>query len=413
LAAVRRLAETGIPLDCYERNDDVGGNWYFGKPGSGVYASTHLISSKRLTEFADFPMPEEFPDYPHHSQAWDYLCSYARRFRLYEQITFNTSVNRVEPRGDGWQVTLSTGERREYAGVVIANGHNWQPRLPALPGRFDGQVLHSSQYKTPDALAGKRVLVVGAGNSGCDIAVEAAQHAAVTFHSVRRGYHYLPKFVAGRPVDEYGELMLRLRVPLWLRRLVTRYIARLTVGPPQRFGLPKPDHRFWESHPIVNSQLLYYVGHGRIRVKPNVSELRGDRVVFADGTAEPIDVIVFATGFEISFPFIDRQHLNWRDGRPDLHLNIFHPEHPRLLFAGLIQPDSGQWGLVDVQAQLIARYLAALDHKYASAARLRARLARDHRKQPPIRYLASPRHLLEVEHYSYRGTLHRHLAMMG
>jgi cation diffusion facilitator CzcD-associated flavoprotein CzcO len=412
LAVVKRLAEAGIPFDCFERSDDVGGNWYYGKPGSSVYASTHLISSKRLTEFVDFPMPDEFPAYPHHSQAWEYLRSYARNFGLYERITFSVGVERAQPADDHWRVTLSTGERRDYAGMIVANGHNWQPRLPALCGKFDGLTLHSNQYKTPDVLAGKRVLVVGAGNSGCDIAVEAAQHATATFHSIRRGYHYLPKFVAGRPVDEYGELMLRLRVPLWLRRLVTRYIARLTLGPPQRFGLPKPDHRFWESHPIINSQLLYYVGHGRIGVKPDIAELRGDRVAFADGSEERIDVIVYATGFEISFPFLDQEHLNWRDGRPDLYLNIFHPQHERLLFAGLIQPDSGQWGLVDVQAQLIARYLAALDQGQPAAERLKLRLARVRDRQS-IDYLASPRHLLEVEHYSYRRTLQKHLAALS
>jgi cation diffusion facilitator CzcD-associated flavoprotein CzcO len=409
LAVARRLCEAGIAFDCFERNDDVGGNWYFGKPGSSVYASTHLISSKRLTEFADYPMPAEFPPFPHHSQAWEYLRCYARNFGLYERIALSTGVERVEPHGERWQVTLSTGERREYAGIIIANGHNWRPRWPALPGVFDGLSLHSSQYKTPDVLTGKRVLVVGAGNSGCDIAVEAAQYAAAAFHSIRRGYHYLPKFVAGRPVDEYGELMLRLRVPLWLRRLVTRYIARLTLGSPQRFGLPKPDHRFWESHPIINSQLLYYVGHGRIRVKPDIVELRGDRVAFADGSEETIDVIVYATGFEISFPFIDREQLNWRDGRPDLYLNIFHPRHERLLLAGLIQPDSGQWGLVDVQAQLISRYLAALDQGHLAAKRFQSRVARGDGARRRIDYIASPRHLLEVEHYSYRRRLEEHL----
>ena len=412
LAVAKNFAVADVAFDCFERNDDVGGNWYFGKPASSVYASTHLISSKRLTEFVDFPMPIDYPAYPHHRQAWEYLRSYARHFGLYPRITFNTSVERVEPEGDRWQVQLSTGESRRFDGVVIANGHNWSPRYPQLKGSFGGVSLHSCQYKTPDVLSGKRVLVVGAGNSGCDIAVESAQHAAATFHSIRRGYHYLPKFISGRPADEYGELMLRLRVPLWLRRLITRYIARLTLGPPQRIGLPKPDHRFWESHPIVNSQLLYYVGHGRIQVKPDITELRGDRVVFADGSQEQIDVIIYATGFEIRFPFIDQQHLNWCDGRPDLYLNIFHPQHDRLLFAGLIQPDSGQWGLVDVQAQLITKYLVALDRSDPAAEQLKTRMhASDGLAK--IRYVRSPRHLLEVEHFSYRKTLKKRLAQFA
>ena len=194
LAAVRALMAAGIPCDCLEREDDVGGNWYYGRPHSSVYASTHTISSKRLTEYVDFPMPKEYPAYPHHRQVWEYLKSYARHLGLYEHIELNCTIANITYEGTGWVVRLANGAERRYRGIIVANGHNWDPRLPKYPGKFDGQVFHSSQYKTPDVLAGRRVLVVGAGNSGCDIAAESAQHAAQTWHSTRRGYHYLPKF---------------------------------------------------------------------------------------------------------------------------------------------------------------------------------------------------------------------------
>ena len=240
LTVAKNLLAAGLPFDCLEREDEVGGNWYYGKPHSAVYRSTHLISSKPLTEYTDYPMPAEYPDYPSHEQVWEYLRSYARRFDLYKHIEFGTAVERIEPADGLWQVTLTGGQRRTYRGVVIANGHNWDPQRPQYPGHFDGLTLHSAEYKTPEVLAGRRVLVVGAGNSGCDIAVESAQNATATFHSVRRGYHYVPKYFRGIPADQWSEFLLRLRLPLWLRRFLAWQMIHVAFGEPTRFGLPCP-----------------------------------------------------------------------------------------------------------------------------------------------------------------------------
>ena len=217
VAVLQAVLPRGAQL---EMSDDVGGNWYFGQPGSSVYRSVHLISSKRLTEYVDFPMPREYPAFPSQQQAWEYLRSYARRFGLYERIEFQTPVRWIDAAAGGWLVELDSGQQRLYGQLVIANGHNWDPRFPEYPGHFSGLALHSAQYKTPDVLRDQRVLVVGAGNSGCDIAVESTQVAARTLHSARRGYHYLPKFLLGRPVDQCGERLLRWRLPLWARRWI-------------------------------------------------------------------------------------------------------------------------------------------------------------------------------------------------
>lgn len=414
LTVAKNFGQRGIVYDIIEREDDVGGNWYYGKPHSSVCRSTHLISSKRMTEFVDYPMPDEYPDYPNHRLVWQYLRDYARHFDLYPHIEFNRSVESVE-RVDGlWEVTLDGGEVRRYGGLVIANGHNWDPKYPDFPGRFDGVALHSAQYKTPDVLVDKRVLVVGAGNSGCDIAVESAQNAAATFHSVRRGYHYMPKYFLGMPADVLGENMLRWRMPLGLRRLVASGLSKMILGWPQDYGLKKPDHKLFETHPIVNSQMLYYVGHGDIQVKPNVAELCGDRVRFVDGSEEQIDVLIYATGFKISFPFIDQKYLNWRNGRPELYLNVFHPEYDNLFVAGLLQPDSGQFWLVDYQAQAIGEFLVAQRNDPARADRFRRRKAGP---SPPlnagIKYLESTRHLVEVEHSTYRRHLQKTIKLFA
>ena len=253
LVVAKNLRQYGIAFDCLEREDDVGGNWYYGRQASSVYRSTRLISSKPLTEYTDFPMPEHYPDHPDQEMVWRYLRSYAEHFDLYRGIEFHTSVSRIEPATDGasgWYVSLASGERRRYRGVVIANGHNWDPRWPNCPGRFDGQVIHSSQYKTPDLIAGRRVLVVGGGNSGYDIATESARHATATFHSMRRGYPLLPRFFRGRPVDQGGEWMLGWRLPLWLRRLAIARVIRLSW----RGRLPTTDHAIFETHPAINGR---------------------------------------------------------------------------------------------------------------------------------------------------------------
>jgi cation diffusion facilitator CzcD-associated flavoprotein CzcO len=415
LTVAKNLQDAGIQCEILEREDDVGGNWYYGKPCSSVYRSTHLISSKPLTEYRDFPMPREYPDYPNHRQVWEYLRNYARHFDLYRLIHFGTSVERVDRAGDAWDVWVRPEGAddggftpRRYGGLVIANGHLWDAKYPSYPGKFHGTSLHSAHYKTPDVLRDKRVLVIGAGNSGCDIAVESAQNAAATFHSVRRGYHYLPKYFMGMPSDQLGEAMLRFGAPLWLRRGVASILAKMILGWPQDYGLKKPDHKLFESHPIVNSQMLYYVGHGDIVVKPDVRELCGEGVRFVDGSEERIDVIVYCTGYNISFPFIDRTLLNWNNGKPHLYLNVFHPQFDNLFVAGLIQPDSGQFGLVEWQARLIAAFVAAQRRDPKRAEAFRRRKANPDADLPRrIHYLDSSRHLLEVEHFRYRKTLRK------
>jgi cation diffusion facilitator CzcD-associated flavoprotein CzcO len=367
-----------------------------------------------MTEYVDFPFPEEYPDYPHQRQVWEYLRSYARYFGLYESIEFGRSVECVERAGDDWEVTLDGGETRLYGGVVIANGHLWDPKYPDFPGHFDGETIHSTDYKTSDILRNRRVLVVGAGNSGCDIAVEAAQNAKRTFHSMRRGYHYMPKYFMGMPADVMAETMLRWRMPLALRRMTASLLAKMVLGWPQDFGLPKPDHRLLESHPIINSQMLYYVGHGDITVKPNVEQLCGDRVRFTDGSEEEIDLIVYATGFNIRFPFIDEAHLNWKDGRPNFYLFAFHPAYDNLFIAGLLQPDSGLFGLVDWQARLIARFVKAQTDDGPRAEKFRKMKAKvDPHGFRRLHYINSTRHLVEVEHFPYRNALERACRMFA
>jgi cation diffusion facilitator CzcD-associated flavoprotein CzcO len=414
LAAAKSLKEFGIPYDCIEREDDVGGNWYYGKPNSSIYRSVHTITSKAFTEYPGFPLPAHYPTYIGYPQALEYLRSFARAFDLYEHIQLGRTVERIAPVDEGrrWDVTLDGGEARRYRGVIVCNGHLWDPRRPRYPGHFDGLTLHSSEYKTPEVLRGKRVLVVGAGNSGCDIAVEASHDAARTLHSTRRGYYYWPKFLYGRPADEWAEIPLKLRMPLFARRLFGKLVLRwFSTGDPAQYGLPKPDHKMFEAHFIINSQLMYHLAHGDIGAKPDIAELRGDRVLFTDGTEEPIDVIVYATGFNLKFPFIAAEHLDWAGTCPDLYMKIFHRRYDNLFMVGLFQTSTGNWPLMDYQARLMARFI----HAERARPKARARFLERKASERPnlnggIRFQGSERHAIECEHFSYRAKLRKLIA---
>lgn len=417
LTAARHLQQQQIPFDCLEREDHLGGLWNLQSSRSSIYSTTHLISSKQLTQFPDFPMPQHYPPYPHHQQVLVYLQDYARHFDLVGQVQTGCQVQRVE-RADGhWQVQVG-GEAapRRYRGLVIANGHHWDANRPSLPGeqQFGGTVIHSQQYKSPQQLYGRRVLVVGAGNSGCDIAVEAAQHAQAAYLSMRRGYYFLPKFVCGLPADQAGELLDGYRLPMALRRAVARILLRFSVGPLSRYGLPKPDHRLFESHPIVNSQLPYFVGHGRVTPKGPIASLGKSGVRFQDGTEAEVDLIILATGYRLSFPFIDLKHLNARDGRPRLFLHAFHPHRDDVFVIGMLQPNGGLWPLSHYQAAILAAFLSAM-----RAGRPQADWFRRRRQRPlrgvhaGIHYVDSPRHQLEVEYFAYRRAARRLLRRMG
>ena len=416
LTAAKNLKDYGISYDHFERESEIGGNWWIEHPRSAVMHSTHLISSKGMSHFRGFPMPDDYPDYPHHRLMCEYFRSYARHFDLNENIIFNTSVEWLERADDhsGWDVKLSSGETRHYRGVIICNGHLWDARYPDFPGEFSGESMHSQQFKTPEILTGKRVLVVGAGNSGCDIAVEAVHHAARVFHSTRRGYYYIPKFILGKPIDKFGETAYKLGLPLWLRQRFNMLLLKLYWGDLTRYGLQKPDHKILETHPIANSQLVYHIGHGDITPKPNVEALRGDRVAFADGTEESIDLIVYATGFNIRFPFIDEKHLNWSGFGPKLYLHAFHPRYDDLFVVGLLQPDGGIFHLMDFQAQLIARFIDAGQHNPVAADTFRQRKTGT---QPNIRggirHLDTSRHFLEIDHYTYQKEIEKLLRIFG
>lgn len=417
LTAAKNLLEYGFDVDVLERADEVGGTWNYRGPSSAAYRSIHLITSKPFIEFSDFPIPRDYPTYLGQRHALAYLRSYAEHFGVLERIEFETTVTWVD-REDGspdWIVTLDGPDGtqvRRYAGLVIANGHNWSPRFPDHPGQFDGLILHSSDYKNPDVLRDKRVLVVGCGTSGCDIAVESGQNAEATFLSVRRGLYIWPKYIFGFPTDVFYEFLLKFRMPRPITRFFGKPLLRVnSVGPLTRYGLPKPEHKLLEEHFVLNSTLLYHLDHGDIGVKPEIAELCGDSVRFTDGTTERIDVIVYATGFrQAEFPFIDRKHLNWGDNIPRLHLHAYHPDYDNLYVIGYFQTSTGTWPIMENQAQAMARYLylsRSAPQRVAKFRREKADPMLGAKLNGGIDFYDSERHWIQVEHVSFRRRMRK------
>jgi cation diffusion facilitator CzcD-associated flavoprotein CzcO len=364
LFAARRLIEEGLPVGVVEQRPDLGGLWNRDPRYGGAYRSAHLISSKHTTELADFPMPAEFPDFPSHAQVLTYLRGFADRHGLATHISFGRRVSSAVPLPQGgWHVGLDDGSEHDYAALVIANGHHWDPAPPPVDAAgFDGMTFHSAGYDTPDCLAGRKVIVVGLGNTACDVAVDAVYAGAAVTMSVRGGNHLIPKYLLGRPTDRLSKDLpsarLTAKLPPAVKAALDERMIRTLAGNPERFGLPRPRGRLYERQPLVNSLLMYHLGHGDIRIKPPVRQVRNSSVLFEDGSEEKAEVIVWCNGYQVSMPFLDvRAHLAGdQRGRPRLWLNMFHPTRDDVVVAGMVDP-LGSWTALDVQAQLAARHL--------------------------------------------------------
>lgn len=394
LAVARALLQQSIPYEQLEADDDLGGNWYH-----GVYETAHIISSRKTTEYADYQMPEEFPDFPSAQQMLEYLNLYADAFKLREHIQFKTKVVMCRPAsggldqqhalpdgraaapsasaadlvatvpgsvfidpqnrsGDGrWEVELANGEKRIYKGVIVCSGHHWDKRFPNYPGKFTGEYIHSKDYKNPQQLIDKRVLVIGGGNSACDLASEAARVGRSCDLSLRRGYWFLPKVLFGIPLPE----LVPGWVPVWVQRLFLKVVLKIAIGKYEDYGLPRPNHRIFEAHPTLNSEILHYLKHGRIRARPDVVKFAGRRVEFVDGSSEEFDMVVCGTGFNLSFPFLPPGLVPVEGKNALLYAGCTLPDHKNLYIVGTPQVRYGFGPLITPAAALLCRLIKLQD----------------------------------------------------
>lgn len=414
MTSAKALKEQGIPFDCFEMGSDIGGNWRYDNDNgrSAAYDSLHIDTSKDRMQFSDFPMPEDYPVFPHHSQIYRYFQAYAARFELRPLITFRTQVVRVAPVEGGYDVTtrnLDSGEQetRRYRAVLVCNGHHWQPKLPDFPGAFAGKTMHSRDYRNPAGLEGLNVLVVGIGNSGVDIACEVSRVAQRTYLSTRRSAHVLPRFVFGRPIDKWVT-PLSSRLPPQVQAFFLRQMIRLDRGDQRNFGIPLPAHALTAAHGTVSAELPHLVQRGDVIMKPNVARLDNDKVCFEDGSETAVDAIIYATGYKISFPFFDADFIDVQQNEFPLYRKVVHPDHPNLFFIGLIQPLGPIMPLAELQAQWAARLLRG-SLSLPDRQTMREVIAAD-QAALKARYVPSTRHTLQVDFFPYKRELEAEIA---
>jgi len=301
-----------------------------------------------------------------------------------------------------WEIELEhKGQKRKeiFTDLVVCNGHHWCPRYPEYQGSFTGQLLHSQQYKKAEPFREKRVLVIGGGNSACDVAVETSRVSAMTGISWRRGYQILPKFIMGVPSDVFGARMRNM--PMAIRNISSKLLAKLLIGSNESYGLQKANLKFGETHPTINSELLYKIRHGKVKPYVDIERFEGSTVHFKDGTQEDFDVVIACTGFILSHPFFDKEFIDYSASPVPLYLKMFHERYENLFFVGMIQPLGCVWPASELQSKLVAR---AITGQWTRPNNIKELCEREV-SHPHYKQVNSPRHTITVDYHRFMRDL--------
>ena len=414
ITAAKALKEKGISFDCFEKGSNIGGVWRFNNDNglSSAYRSLHINTNRVVMAYSDFPMPDDYPMFPHHSDIIEYFENYVEHFKLREHITFNTSVTDVVRNSDGsYNITLDNRQSFDYQHVIVANGHHWNPRFPtpAFKGEFTGEILHSHYYRDAEQVQDKNVLVVGIGNSAVDIACEAArQHKGKVVISTRSGAYITPNWIWSMPFDNLAN-PLTAKLPLWLQRFLLNTTLWLARGKQEDYGVPKPNRPVLSEHPTLSQDLLNLSGRGLIKFKPNIKEFRGKTVVFEDGTEQDFDLIIYATGYKVTFPFLKHYAEFDIEETNDIRLykKVIHPDYKNLFFLALIQPLGAIMPLAEIQSKWIAKIIKG-ESKLPSKDTMLKTIEEDKQKLAQ-RYKQTPRHTLQVDFFTYKRIIEKEM----
>ncbi len=412
ITAIKNLVDQGLDVTAYDFNGEVGGNWIYNEneSHSSVFETTHIISSKTLSQYEDFTFEDfeaDIPDYPSHDQLRRYFQAYAAHFNLYPFIQFHTLVKSCTLQEDKiWQITIEQNGQKKvehFTHLVVCNGHHWNPRYPEYPGKFTGEFLHSHNYKKASPFKDQRVLVIGGGNSACDVAVETSRVSKRTVISWRRGYRIIPKFLFGKPSDTVAATMRFL--PNRIQYFLSELTVKIVQGSNKHYGLPEPEQGVTGTHPTINDELLYKIRHGSVIPKVDIERFDGNTVFFKDGTSEEFDVIVACTGYILSHPFFEKSFIDYSKGHVPLFLKMLHPEHKNLHFIGMFQPLGCIWPGAELQSKLAALEIAGRWKRPANT----PQLCQKEMNNPHFKQVDTPRHTITVDYHLFIRQLKKYL----
>ena len=400
LSAARHLLGSGHDVTVFEKGSFVGGLWVYGNDSglSVAYASLHINSEPRVTAFQDYPFPPGTPVFPSHRHVASYLNAFADDFGIRPRTRFNCPVTRVAPVDTGWSVQAGNGDAETFDAVVVASGHQGVPAHPEWATAFEGEYLHSHSYRSPHEFEGKRVLVVGVGNSGLDIAADLAPFAASTTSAARSPVLIMPRMILGVPTPRVLGKLVKPWMPWPVQRQILRWVSRVYHGRMEQWGFRTPTTR---THPASHPTFMAHVAYQQIAVKPGVRGVCGKTVSFVDGTELEVDTVIAATGYHIDLPFLDPSLAPVRERRLEAFRRIVHPDWPGLYFIGFFNVSGGaNISMMDVQCQYMTALVdgtAALPGPEAMKADIAAEQAFVERNFP-----AAARYGLELDPVRYR-----------
>jgi dimethylaniline monooxygenase (N-oxide forming) len=401
VVTAKTLLQQGLDVTVYEAGSSIGGLWvYENDNGASVaYKNLYILTPKRYTQWRDFPMDDATPEYARHTDMARYLQQYADFFGVTPHIRFRERVREVTPQGAEWQVTTENGDAQTYDSVVVATGHFHRSRSPKSLDRFTGEKLHSSQYREPIQANNKRVLVIGLGNSACDVAADVSWVAERTVVSARTPVFSGPRWLFGHAtLDIFHRFQGPGAPKAWLGKL-SKTLVRLYWGDLSRWGIKEPSKG---AHGVAHEFLLPILKYGRIILRPDITAIDGKMVSFADGTTEEFDLVIAATGYELDFPFLgDLIRLNpERSELDNIYLRVFSAEHPGLCFVGLANNNGvANTPTFERQAELVADVLTGRALLPSEDEMRQAVVER--RERTKELFLNTPRHAMEEPHPDY------------